>query len=1004
MKSLKFIQVNLGRGSRAQDLLLHTAKDRGADILLLTEPYRKLDSENWFQDDSGRAAIVVCNPARKVGKTKSTSNGFVWIEVGNVRIYSCYFSPNDDFWKFEEELEALEDSISGTNQRVLVTGDFNSKHPEWGETRMDRRGILVSEMLARKDLVAVNEGTNPTFERGASSSIIDITLADPRTSALIEDWGVLDEETLSDHFYIGFNLQETTASYQEGRRGLLCKKSWNVKKLSRDKVVESIEENILIQCLGKSRRTIHPRSEEEIIESHMKELVKACNRSMPKRKVGTDKGGPKYWWSEQIGHLRKACVLARRKFQRSKGNEHLKIQYKRSKALLGRSIRQSKQQCWKELISEVDEDPWGLPYKIVFKKLRGKHCIPGLNDKEWVRTIILHLFPSRQIITRELQEPVEVEPFTLQEIQEEGKRLKTGKSPGPDGIPNELLKVVTEEYPELLQEVFNACLRRGTFVKEWKIQKLVLLRKGKKPLDSASSYRPICLLNTMGKMLEGLLIRRLEAHLEENRTLADNQFGFRKGRSTTDAVNQVLSLAKRGRQGRGKKGGFCALIAIDIRNAFNSLGWKHIHASLEKRQVPKYIRRMIHSYLSERIVVYEGDSWVIKEEMSCGAPQGSCLGPLLWNVVYDDFLRMDMLPGVEVIGFADDALITIQALDIDHLERKTVRSLKQVKDWLEGKQLEMAVEKTEAVLVTNRRGFRPPRIMLEGREIQWKKHLTYLGVEIDSRLSFGPHIEKVAKKAAEAGAMVGRLMPNVEGPREKKRRLLASVVMSRMLYAAPAWGYALKTDSYKKRLTSVQRQVSLRIVSAYKTVSTSAVFVLASTPPVDLLVAERQEIYTRSKDHRQGDPEKGRTQKEARVNLLNSWQCRWDREKTGRWTHSLIPNIKNWMERSHGESSYYLTQVLTGHGCFRSYLQRIGKLQDGTCEECGTEDTARHVLFECIKYTAEREALFLRVGRRIHTDNLIETMLSTKEQWETVEGWVRGIITEKERELRQIGD
>lgn len=73
----KFIQVNLGRGSRAQDLLLHTAKEQRVDVLLLTEPYRKPDTENWFQDETGRAAIVVCNTDKKVGKTKSTSSGFV---------------------------------------------------------------------------------------------------------------------------------------------------------------------------------------------------------------------------------------------------------------------------------------------------------------------------------------------------------------------------------------------------------------------------------------------------------------------------------------------------------------------------------------------------------------------------------------------------------------------------------------------------------------------------------------------------------------------------------------------------------------------------------------------------------------------------------------------------------------------------------------------------------------------------------------------------------------
>lgn len=126
---LKCIQVNLDRGSRAQDLLLHTARCQGVDLHLLTEPYKKLETENWFQDHSWRAAIVVFNPEKKVGKTKSTTKGFVWIEFEGMRLYSCYFSPNDDFRKFEEELEVLEDSLANSNLKVLVTGDFNSKHP-----------------------------------------------------------------------------------------------------------------------------------------------------------------------------------------------------------------------------------------------------------------------------------------------------------------------------------------------------------------------------------------------------------------------------------------------------------------------------------------------------------------------------------------------------------------------------------------------------------------------------------------------------------------------------------------------------------------------------------------------------------------------------------------------------------------------------------------------------------------------------------------------------------
>ena len=66
---------------------------------------------------------------------------------------------------------------------------------------------------------------------------------------------------------------------------------------------------------------------------------------------------------------------------------------------------------------------------------------------------------------------------------------------------------------------------------------------------------------------------------------------------------------------------------------------------------------MIDDYLSDRWVIYDGDKWSLKEEMACSAPQGSRVAPLVWNVMYDDFLRMDLPAGTSIIGFADNELV-----------------------------------------------------------------------------------------------------------------------------------------------------------------------------------------------------------------------------------------------------------------------------------------------------------------------------------------------------------
>ena len=247
--------------------------------------------------------------------------------------------------------------------------------------------------------------------------------------------------------------------------------------------------------------------------------------------------------------------------------------------------------------------------------------------------------------------------FTLEELKRAGGRLKANTAPGIDGLPNEILKEVIGAYPEILLEVFNSYLREGRFFADWKEQRLVLLRKGNKPLGDASSYRPIRLLDTMGKLLEEMILQRLQGHMVHENGLSENQFGFRKGRSTVDVIQAVVDIATKARRGTGKRKGFCALISIGIRNAFNTARWNICIEAIVRKKVPDYLLRMIDDYLSDRWVIYEGDKWSLKEEMTCGVPQGSQVGPLVCNVMHDDFLRMELPAGTSIIGFADDALV-----------------------------------------------------------------------------------------------------------------------------------------------------------------------------------------------------------------------------------------------------------------------------------------------------------------------------------------------------------
>ena len=206
------------------------------------------------------------------------------------------------------------------------------------------------------------------------------------------------------------------------------------------------------------------------------------------------------------------------------------------------------------------------------------------------------------------------------------------------------------------------------------------------------------MLDIAGKLFERVLGSRLDAAILEAGGLSDNQFGFRKGRSTIDAIDRVIAIASDVISGSRYTKRMCAVICLDIRNAFNSARWDHIMESLEQLKVPLY----------DYALRYDTDDGRHDYKIT-GVPQGSVLGPPGWNVLYDGLLRQPLPEGASILAFAEDVALIVVAKSIDDIQHLGDEAIEVVADWLSRHGLSLAAEKTEAVLIARKkRGSTPP--------------------------------------------------------------------------------------------------------------------------------------------------------------------------------------------------------------------------------------------------------------------------------------------------------
>lgn len=689
-------------------------------------------------------------------------------------------------------------------------------------------------------------------------------------------------------------------------------------------------------------------------------LKECCETVLQSKKPRNNRTG-KPWWSEKLKDLRSKFLASKRILTRAnlktKGQPRQEIlnSYKDNYHEFLLEKKAAKGRLHEKLCNEIDNNPWGDAYRVAISRLKPRLRSAAPRNPG---AVLNSLFPTHAKLDYEAIPTMTPNEFSVSEIVAAARKLKNNKSPGPDGVPNEVIKLAACSTTNLLSQALNSALKDGTFPDIWKIATLKLIPK-EGNTELTPKYRPLCMINGTAKLLEHLINTRLKQDLTTKGALSDKQHAFREKRSTLTAIDAVLNFADKTKK-RGP-GWVTTIILLDVKNAFNSASWEKILKIMREKKVEAYLINMIASYFKDRTLSL-GD---ISFRLTSGVPQGSVLGPTLWNILIDPVAQIALPDYCDIVLYADDIALLIGANDSKTMTHRGNLALSRTQTALNELGLDLATQKTQALILTGKRTAVAEDISftLNDTRIKPKREVKYLGLVLDPDLNFKAHAEKTCLKATKTFHALSAIL-GAKNAKTARRRIIARVVEGQLLYGCEIWMGKMANTALHE-LEAVQKRAAVKIVRGFKSMSGEGALVLAGMVPLGMQAEARKTNFQREKRMKKDE-------------LLKRWQERWSKTNPT-WTRSLIPQIELWINRKHGELTSHMTEVLSGHGNFGSFLKVTNRKENGQCPYCNTQETVRHQMLYCPRFDKERHAAGLQAECDPRT--IVKIMLKSQEHW-----------------------
>uniref|UniRef100_A0A6M2DNA1 Putative rna-directed dna polymerase from mobile element jockey-like isoform x2 n=1 Tax=Xenopsylla cheopis TaxID=163159 RepID=A0A6M2DNA1_XENCH len=782
MEQLRVLQLNCRSLVANKDNIIQFMNLNKIHIGAFSETWFKSNYEYRFKgykvfrddrtDGYGGTAILVkdnieCKKIQVTNQETRIQVCSVEVNVGRmINLMAIYCAPGR-----EVDISGIKNIIEGITYPIILTGDFNCHHKEWGGNVTDLRGVKLYDIIDDLSLVGLNDGNPTTIRRhDRKPSSIDLTFCSSNLTGSI-NWKISEEVLGSDHLPIiitmNIKMRDTIRK--------IATSTWNMKKANW---------NGYSCCIDKLlKETVPPEAIEDKYKYLQDIIAEASKKNIGKnrtRDIPIFKGA--IWWDsdceEAIENRKKYFKIMRQNY-----NYQTYLEFQKVNAVTKRFLKDKKKKKWIEFTSNINQDKdvkniWSIVRKFSNKNNTTNRSVVNKEFGEKLNKIyapdwVLRASPDSVQEYNKDKNHSGTNSNNFGEAQSDsGKKnkdngcynnsedtplnckikveellfaIKKGKSysPGKDGITYQMIKNSPLELKKVILEIFNEIIHTSWIPLEWRETIIVpILKRNKNPLD-INSYRPISLLSCLEKIFERIIKLRLDWYVENKKILSNMQYGFRKGKGIID----ILAIITNDIQISNANNEYLLLASIDIEKAYDNVEHSRLKEKLRLINIPNNIINLIINLISYRKIYVRTNEGLEGSRISYkGIPQGAILSPILFNIYMSDFEKT-VHKGVKTLQYADDIYIYTSNKKYESCIKTIERSLVKKLKWFQNNNLTINIKKIQAAVFTRHRaGYEIKYLNIEDQRILIKNVIKVLGVHLDTKMSFKTHVQEIVKK------------------------------------------------------------------------------------------------------------------------------------------------------------------------------------------------------------------------------------------------------------------